>query len=63
MIKNFLVILFFLLINLFVKAQNFEGKVLYRNTFVSKLPNISEEKFKKLIGSEQLYVIKLNCDK
>lgn len=52
---------FFLLLCFFsisVVSQNFVGKVLYKNSFQSKLPNMTNEKFTALIGSQQVYVIK-----
>ncbi len=55
--KKTLVILT-VLTTLIVRSQNFEGKILYKNIFVSKLPNVTTEKFTKLIGSEQEYYIK-----
>ena len=55
--KNLLLLIHLLLVNLCL-AQNFEGRILYKNTYQSKLQNVPSEKFSKLIGSEQEYFIK-----
>jgi hypothetical protein len=53
--------LFFLLSTLFVASsfgQNFEGKIVYRNSIKSKLPNVTDEQFTSMLGSKQEYFIK-----
>jgi len=55
-----------LLVNLFIAfiititsyAQNFEGEIIYQNTFKSKIPSLTDEKFASLMGSTQDYFIK-----
>lgn len=39
-------------------GQTFEGKLIYKNAYKSKLPNISDEQFSKMMGSTQEYYIK-----
>lgn len=39
-------------------AQDFEGKVIYSNSYTSKVPNIPNEQFNAMMGSTQEYVIK-----
>ena len=41
-----------------VFGQNFQGKIVYQNTYVSKLPNITSEQFTSMMGSTQTYIIK-----
>lgn len=39
-------------------AQSFEGKIAYRNTYKSKIVNLSDEKFSSMMGDAQMYYIK-----
>ncbi len=39
-------------------SQNFEGKVIYQNTYESKTPSVSNEQLNLLMGTLQEYVIK-----
>jgi len=39
-------------------AQDFEGKVVYSNTYTSKVPNIPNQQFNAMMGSTQEYFIK-----
>lgn len=39
-------------------GQNFQGKIVYQNTFTSKLPNVTSEQFTSMMGSTQTYLIK-----
>ena len=51
----------FLLATLFAIAsfgQTFEGKIVYKNTYKSKLPNVTDEQFTNMMGSTQEYFIK-----
>jgi len=51
----------FLLATLFAVTsfgQDFEGKIVYRNSIKSKLPNVSDEQFTSMLGSKQEYFIK-----
>jgi hypothetical protein len=41
-----------------VHAQVFEGKVVYNNRLMSKIPNLSDEQMLMIIGSKQEYFIK-----
>lgn len=50
--------LIFCLAVIFVQAQYFEGKVIYRNVVTSKTPGLSDSALSTLIGSEETYYIK-----
>jgi len=39
-------------------AQSFEGKVTYKNSYKSKIPNMTDEQFSTMMGTNQEYVIK-----
>jgi hypothetical protein len=39
-------------------AQNFEGEVIYQNTYKSKIPGLTDEKIASLMGQTQDYFIK-----
>jgi len=39
-------------------AQSFEGKISYRNSYRSKLPNISDAQFTEMMGATQQYFVK-----
>ncbi len=39
-------------------GQNFEGKILYNNIYKSKIPNVTDEQFTAMMGSQQEYFIK-----
>lgn len=41
-----------------VFGQAFQGKIVYQNTYVSKLPNVTSEQFTSMMGSTQTYIIK-----
>mgnify|MGYP001234641014 CR=1 FL=1 len=57
MIKNSVLILI-LLITTSIYSQNFEGKVIYQNTYESKTQNVSNEQLNLLMGTLQEYIIK-----
>jgi hypothetical protein len=44
--------------SLTVPAQGFEGKIIYQNSFKSKVPNVSDQQLSSVIGSRQEYYIK-----
>jgi hypothetical protein len=51
----------FLLATLFAVTsfgQSFEGKIVYRNSIKSKLPNVTDEQFTSMLGTTQEYFIK-----
>jgi hypothetical protein len=54
--KSLTIVLTFLTLTIF--SQNFEGKIAYQNTYVSKIPNITSEQFVTMMGSTQNYIIK-----
>jgi hypothetical protein len=39
-------------------GQSFEGKIIYKNTYKSKLPNLTDEQFTSMLGTTQTYFIK-----
>lgn len=39
-------------------GQGFEGKIVYKNIYKSKIPNVSDEQFTTMMGSVQEYFIK-----
>ncbi|MDD1549489.1 hypothetical protein FO611_08815 [Riemerella anatipestifer] len=39
-------------------GQTFEGKIVYKNTYRSKIPNVTDEQFTTMMGSVQEYFIK-----
>lgn len=54
-------IFIFLLVTLFAITsfgQTFEGKIVYKNTYRSKIPNVTDEQFTTMMGSVQEYFIK-----
>ena len=51
----------FLLTTLFTITsfgQTFQGKIVYKNTYKSKIPNVTDEQFTTMMGSTQEYFIK-----
>ncbi|NOT73760.1 MAG: hypothetical protein HOP08_02445 [Cyclobacteriaceae bacterium] len=51
-------ILFFLTIASSSFGQDFEGKVIYRNEYTSKISNLSSEQFTSMMGTTQIYLLK-----
>ena len=41
-----------------VFGQTFEGEIVYQNTCVSKLPNVTDQQFTSMMGSSLNYIIK-----
>ena len=41
-----------------IRAQVFEGKIVYNNHFTSKIKNLSDEQLQMIVGSKQEYFIK-----
>ena len=39
-------------------AQDFEGKIVYKNTYTSKMPTIPDQQFTAMMGSTQDYIFK-----
>ncbi|MCH5598643.1 hypothetical protein [Niabella ginsengisoli] len=39
-------------------GQTFEGKIIYKNTYKSKMPNVTDDQFTAMMGSIQEYFIK-----
>ncbi|GGA82720.1 hypothetical protein [Puia dinghuensis] len=51
-------LLFCCLAGLCLHAQYFEGKVIYKNTFTSKVPGLTDSALGAMMGSEENYYIK-----
>jgi hypothetical protein len=45
-------------VTLTLSAQTFEGHITYQNSFKSKLPNVTDEQWKSMMGARQDYFIK-----
>jgi hypothetical protein len=56
--KKFKLVTLLLAIASFAYGQDFEGKIVYRNTYVSKIANVSNEQFNSMMGNTQEYFIK-----
>jgi hypothetical protein len=59
--KHQMKIAFILLLTLFstvLVAQSFEGKIMYRNSYKSKLPTVSDDQWNDMLGTSQEYLIK-----
>ena len=39
-------------------GQNFEGKIVYKNSYTSKMPGVTDEQFTSMMGNTQEYYIK-----
>lgn len=58
--KNIFISAFILLTSLSVFGQNFEGKIVYQNTFKSKNPQLKDEQWSAMFGSTQEFYAKGN---
>jgi len=58
MVKYLLIFLLFIIKFECLHCQNFEGKIIYENTFESKVPKLSATQLKLLLGDKQEYYIK-----
>ncbi|MDQ3050550.1 MAG: hypothetical protein M3Q95_06655 [Bacteroidota bacterium] len=56
--KLLLLSLIFNFVIIVVNAQNFEGKMTFKNTYTSKLPQVTNEQWNTMMGSIQEYWIK-----
>lgn len=56
--KTIFLSLFLCLFYVHANAQNFEGRIVYENTYKSKIPNVSDDQFNAMMGNEQTYLIK-----
>src|SRR5688572_13682116 len=52
---TFLIAAFFSLVSF---GQNFEGKIVYKNSYTSKMPGLTDEQFTSMMGTTQEYYIK-----
>lgn len=55
---KFRLIFLFLSVGLIVNAQTFEGKIVYQNSYISKLAQVKSEQFNAMMGTTQEYFIK-----
>src|SRR5687767_14927655 len=58
MIKSIQLFIFLVLAATASFAQSFEGIVKYRNTFKSKVPNVTDEQFADMMGTSMEYLMK-----
>ena len=56
--KNTLSTFLLLTLSVAVIAQNFEGKIIYQNTFTSKIPNVTDEMLTQMMGTSLEYILK-----
>jgi hypothetical protein len=56
--KKAIVIIFTVLATITVFGQNFEGKILYTNSYKSKNPKMTDQQWTSMMGSTQEYLIK-----
>jgi hypothetical protein len=50
-------LLFFMLL-LSASAQNFEGRIIYQNTYQSKIPQLTDQQLTEMMGNRQQYLVK-----
>lgn len=58
MLKKILFIFVATALNAMAFGQSFEGKIIYKNSYKSKIPNMTDEQFTGMMGAQQEYVIK-----
>lgn len=58
LMKHLLILISVLIFSGSVCAQAFEGKIIYQNSYVSKMSNISNEQLSSTLGTRQEYYIK-----
>lgn len=56
--KKTIVFFLSLTISTLIFAQTFEGKVIYKNSCKSKMPNVTDEQFTDMLGNTQEFYIK-----
>ena len=56
--KTLIIFLLLVLSASAVTAQDFEGKIVYKNVYKSKLPNVADEQLTAMLGSSQDYMLK-----
>ncbi len=56
--KNVALIVFLFLISLHLLGQDFEGQIVYSNSYISKNPKMSDQQWTTMMGSTQTYLIK-----
>src|SRR5687767_6579666 len=56
--KQLLLLLATTLITIMSIGQSFEGKIVYNNSYKSKMPNVKDEQLTAMMGSTQEYFIK-----
>ncbi len=56
--RKILAIVVIVFISLSVSGQNFEGKIIYRNSFKSKISLMTDEQFNTAMGTRQEYYIR-----
>ena len=58
MMRRLLLLAFFFTTGSYLRAQFFEGKVIYRTQVTSKIPGLSDSALGVLVGNEETYFIK-----
>ena len=56
--RAFCILVFLTMVSLAGIAQNFEGKVIYKTSFKSKVPNVTDEMFTQMMGTTLEYNFK-----
>lgn len=56
--KSFTIIFAVLATTITALGQKFEGKITYQNSYKSKIPNLTDERFGNMLGTKQEYYIK-----
>jgi len=56
--KHLQILILVLVFSTSAYAQAFEGKIIYQNSYVSKMSNISNEQLSSALGTRQEYYIK-----
>lgn len=56
--KGILLLTLVLTLSVSISAQDFEGKILYKNFYTSKISGVSDQQLSDMLGSTQDYIIK-----
>ena len=56
--KTLIIFLMLVLSASTISGQDFEGRIVYKNVYKSKLPNVADEQLTAMLGSSQDYMIK-----
>ena len=56
--KKIILVLVTIFFHSVIIAQNFEGVIIYKNSYESKSPNVSNEQFAQMMGTKEEFYIK-----